>query len=81
MNNEETPNTNATTFSTWGRVAEEQLERMGEMMTQGTRLQAAALEQGKQLLEYNMKLAGDCQTWAEETRRKLGDRIFSRGRR
>lgn len=80
MNNEATPNTDTTTMSTWGRVAEEQMHRVGEMMSQGTRIQTAAFDQGKELLAYNMKLAGDWQDWAEETRRKVEGRLFSRGK-
>lgn len=79
MNNETNTteaNTNKTTFSTWGRVAEQHMDRMSEMFTQNSKLQAAMLEQGKELFSYNMKLAGEFQDWANETRRSVAGKIF-----
>ncbi|MCP4448542.1 MAG: hypothetical protein GY811_24880 [Myxococcales bacterium] len=76
MNNETNSSENKTTFSTWGRVAEEQLGRVSEMMGQSAKLQASAFEQGKELFAYNMKLANDLQDWANETRRQVTGKLF-----
>lgn len=66
----------ATTFNTWGRVGEEQMHRMSELFDQTTKMQAAAFEQGKQLLAYNMKLAGEFQSWATEASRKVASQFL-----
>lgn len=68
----------STTFNTWGRVAEEQMQRMGELFEQSTKMQTAALDQGRELLAYNMKLAGEWQTWASEASRNVATKIFSK---
>lgn len=77
--NETTTNTtDKTTFSTWGRVAEDQLDRMSEAFHQVTNFQGAALAQSRELLAYNMKLAGDWQSWASETGKSLQAALFSK---
>ena len=80
MNNDTEAKTDRTTMSTWARTAEEQIARMGEMMEQGKRIQSAAMAQGKEMIAYNMKLASDWQSWAEETRRSVEERFVSRGK-
>jgi hypothetical protein len=67
----QTKTTDKTTFSTWGRVAEDHMERVSETFAEATKFQAAALEHGKDLLAYNMKLATDWQRWAAETGNSL----------
>ena len=69
-------NTNKTTLSTWGRVAEQHMERMSEMVAQNSKLQAAMFDQSKELFSYNMKLAGEFQDWAKQTRSKVAGKIF-----
>jgi hypothetical protein len=38
------------------------------------------MEQGKEMIAYNMKLASDWQSWAEETRRSVEEHFASRGK-
>lgn len=73
----ETNATDKTTFSTWGRVAEDQMDRLSETFTQATKFQAAAMEQGRELVNYNMKLADEWQNWASETGKSLRATLFS----
>jgi hypothetical protein len=73
----ETNATDKTTFSTWGRVAEDHMDRMGEAFTQATAFQAAALEQCNSLLRYNAKLATEWQSWATDTGNALRASLFS----
>ena len=75
MNNE-TNTTDKTTFSTWGRVAEDHMDRVSEAFAEATKFQAAALEHGKELLTYNMKLATQWQSWATETGNGLRAALF-----
>jgi hypothetical protein len=79
MKNESNETTSdKTTFSTWGRVAEDQLERMTEALGQAANMQGAALAQGRELLAYNLKLANDCQSWASETGKSLQSAFLKR---
>ncbi len=73
----ENKRTDNTTFSTWGRVAEDNMDRMGEAFTKATQFQAAALEQGNALFSYNRKLANDWQNWASETGTRLRAALFA----
>jgi hypothetical protein len=73
----ETNRTDKTTFSTWGRVAEDHMDRMSDAFAQATKFQASALEQGKVLFAHNMKLASDCQAWATETGNNLRTALFA----
>jgi len=79
MNNEtnQSAASNTTTFSTWGRVAEQQMAHLGEVFAEGTKLQTSAMEQGKELLAYNMKLAREWQDWASEARRSIMESFSS----
>ncbi|MBL4634366.1 MAG: hypothetical protein JKY56_10870 [Kofleriaceae bacterium] len=76
MENETKTTENKTTFHTWGRLAKEQISRMGDIFQQSFKLQTAALEQSKELFAYNMKLANDYQNWATKTPRKVADKLF-----
>lgn len=80
MKNDTNPNPSSpasTTFNTWGRVAEDQMQRMADLFAQGTKMQSVAFEHGRELLAYNMKLAGEWQSWASETGRTVASKIFA----
>jgi hypothetical protein len=66
-----------TTFSTWGRVAEDHMQRMSDAFTKGSELQKATLEQGREFVAYNMKLATEWQAWASESSRKFAGQFFA----
>lgn len=72
----ESKTTDKTTFSTWGRVAEDHMDRVSDAFAEATKFQAAALEQGKDLMAYNMKLATDWQNWATESGNSLRSALF-----
>lgn len=66
-----------TTIHTWGRVAMDQMKRMGEGMGRTSELHKASMDHGRELMEYNLKLAAEWQAYMIENSRKLADRFFT----
>ena len=60
-----------TTFDTWGRMAEEQMNRFNSWHTQMTQMQLAALDQVRDMIDYSAKLGTEWQKHAMDTSRKL----------
>lgn len=69
--------TPATTFHTWGRVAEDHMQRMSDAFARSSELQKATFEQGRDFVTYNMKLASEWQAWMSESSRRLAGQLFS----
>jgi hypothetical protein len=67
----------STTFNTWGRVAEDHMQRMSDAFARGSQLQKATLEQGREFVAYNMKLASEWQTWVSDSSRKFAGQFFA----
>ena len=68
--------TTETTFNTWGRVAMEQMDRLSEIATQGMKMQTSAMEQGREYVQYHMKLATEWQSWAMDAGKKMTSQLW-----
>lgn len=67
--------TQHTTYDTWGRVAQDQLERMTAWSEQATRMQLAAMDQVREFVGYSTRLATEWQSFMLDAGRKMAGQM------